>query len=90
MTPLRQRISLLNIAALVSAILAVAGAGAKTFTAADQRYVHADTFRVIQQGERDRVRDDSLRWAHVFSLLDSANLRLRQIQCGRRVESGCR
>lgn len=63
----------------------------------DDRYVHASAYEkralidsaaaVAQAVQR---RQDSLTLARISVNVDSANIRLRQIICGRRVDEGCR
>jgi hypothetical protein len=69
---------------------AVFGALGWAATQVDTRYVHTAEYRAHQSLDSlQRVRD-SITSAILLVKLDSANLRLTQIQCGKRIESGCR
>lgn len=56
----------------------------------DVRYVHAQEYRAHVSLDSVRRVQDSLTRAQILIKLDSANLRLTQIRCGKRVDEGCR
>ncbi|HEY9226485.1 MAG TPA: hypothetical protein VIP11_07565 [Gemmatimonadaceae bacterium] len=60
----------------------------------DARYVHASIYdrkTLIDSTARLAQRkQDSLQLARLTEKVDSANVRLQQIICGRRVDEGCR
>jgi hypothetical protein len=60
----------------------------------DTRYVHTATYRaqvtIDSLAALERQRADSIWKVSIATKLDSANLRLQQITCGRRVAEGCR
>lgn len=84
-----------DLSVFLAATLAVLGwMGRTSMQFVDARYVHADSFRVMQAGVavRDSVRaaiDSEWRRSEIQKL-DSINLRLQQIICGERVFKGCR
>lgn len=45
------RSSIVNITAVIGAVVAVAGLTAPIARTVDRRYVHSDTFAIVQQGE---------------------------------------
>lgn len=79
---------------LLGALIPIAVAGAATAravkTVADQMYVRRDSFALIRAADSARHQQDSETQRQLLVKMDSANLRLRQIQCGDRVNQGCR
>ena len=91
----RPRTIVMNISVLVTAALAVSGYGAKSGAHfIDTRYVHADSFRVIQEGDSIRAANAAAAQAEfqrsITTKIDSANWRLTQVLCGQRIVHGCR
>lgn len=87
----RTKRRLTTVAALLSALMGVwelAGPAYKAIV--DTRYVHRDTFALFRAEYRDHLRDDSSFQVQIITKLDSANLRLMQMQCGERINRGCR
>lgn len=69
----KTRSSLLNITAIIGAVVAVAGLTGGAVRLADRHYVLADTFTVYQQGESKNRAVDSI--IHVYERLEMKALR---------------
>lgn len=72
MTPRTKRVAI-NLSALIGAVIAVGGWAVKSGARAiDERYVHTDSFRVVQSGAALRHQRDSLSYDAQFARIDTS------------------